>query len=258
MLKFEHDCIFQGWKGTSDRRTAVLKITRAGQNGRDGRDGLPGLPGRDGSPGTPGLVGEKGARGEPGLAGARGPAAGGTVYTRWGKRTCPSGIGTELLYAGRAAGSPYGTLGGGSNYLCMPDDPEYDQFTAGAQGWGIVDGAEMYSRDGPLRSFQNQNVPCAVCFIPQRLTTVMIPAKMTCPTGWTKEYSGYLMCAVSKSGFTDKRTMFECVDGSPDTVPGEAGFNPGAVFYHNEASCNGLQCPPYDAQKELTCVVCSK
>ena len=67
------------------------------------------------------------------------------------------------------------------------------------------------------------------------------------------------MCAVAKSGYTDKRTMYECVDSSPDVVPGQAHNNGGtAVFYHNEASCNGLACPPYVAEKELTCVVCSK
>ena len=67
------------------------------------------------------------------------------------------------------------------------------------------------------------------------------------------------MCAVAKSGYPNKRTMFECVDSSPDVVRGKASDNAdAAVFYHNEASCNGLACPPYTAEKELTCVVCSK
>ena len=29
-------------------------------------------------------------------------------------------------------------------------------------------------------------------------------------------------------------------------------------FYHVEANCNGMLCPPYDPQKELTCAVCTK
>jgi hypothetical protein len=30
------------------------------------------------------------------------------------------------------------------------------------------------------------------------------------------------------------------------------------LYYHVEASCNGMACPPYNAEKELGCVVCSK
>ena len=40
-----------------------------------------------------------------GLRGPPGSTGGGVVYTRWGRTTCPSTSGTQLLYAGRAAGS---------------------------------------------------------------------------------------------------------------------------------------------------------
>ena len=53
------------------------------------------------------------------------------------------------------------------------------------------------------------------------------------------------------------RTMYECVDGNPETIPGSAANTNGAVFFHVEANCNGLPCGPYDPQKELTCVVCT-
>ena len=53
-------------------------------------------------------------------------------------------------------------------------------------------------------------------------------------------------------------TMYECVDKNPDSVPGSTANTNGALFYHVEASCNGMLCPPYDPQKELTCVVCTK
>ena len=239
-----------------EEQAKTLSSKCNGQNGRDGRDGLPGLPGRNGISGYPGHKGDRGAIGP---KGPPGPVTGGAVFTRWGKTKCPTSAGTQLLYAGRAGGSHFGTLGGASNYLCMPNHPEYGKYTPGVQGWSQVFGVEMESRDGPLHAFQNQNVPCAVCYT-QRETTVMIPAKLSCPSGWTREYSGYLMCAVAKSGFTDKRTMFECVDSSPDVVPHQAHDNGAgtAVFYHNEASCSGLACPPYIAEKELTCVVCSK
>ena len=82
----------------------------------------------------------------------------------------------------------------------------------------------------------------------------MIPAKTQCPSTWTLEYSGYLM--------SDNRiyhpTMYECIDKNPDSVPGSASSTNGALFYHVEANCNGMLCPPYDPQKELTCAVCTK
>ena len=48
------------------------------------------------------------------------------------------------------------------------------------------------------------------------------------------------------------------MDKDPEAVRGEAANTDGAVFYHTEAVCNGIDCPPYDPEKELTCVVCTK
>ena len=73
--------------------------------GRDGRDGLPGRDGKDGvrgDKGEPGTTGPAGEKGAPGVAGPPGPRSGGVVYTRWGKTSCPSVSGTELVYAGRS------------------------------------------------------------------------------------------------------------------------------------------------------------
>ena len=38
-------------------------------------------------------------------------------------------------------------------------------------------------------STQNQNVPCARC-LSRGTAVMMLPAKRTCPQGWTKEYEG--------------------------------------------------------------------
>jgi len=78
--------------------------------GRDGRDGLPGppwVPGRDGQKGDSRLYGRDGGDGLPGPwkgwteskgdQGLRGPPGrsatrnAGVIYTRWGKRSCPTG-----------------------------------------------------------------------------------------------------------------------------------------------------------------------
>ena len=79
----------------------------------------------------------------------------------------------------------------------------------------------------------------------------MIPAKTTCPAEWTMEYFGYLM---SERG---SRTLYTCVDRNMEAIPGTDN-NGGGNFWHVEANCNGLSCPPYNPEKELTCVVCSK
>ena len=105
----------------------------------------------------------------------------------------------------------------------------------------------------------NFNVPCAVCYATTRAAAMMIPAKTTCPQSWTREYYGYLMSAYKgRSTHPHYRTMFECVDKDPDSIPGSAADTDGALFYHVEANCNGMPCPPYDPQKELNCVVCTK
>ena len=80
-----------------------------GCDGRDGRDGIPGPPGSAGSPGrdgTNGIDGVKGNKGEPGPHGPQGPPGqrnGGVVFTRWGRTSCPTTEGMQLLYEGKAA-----------------------------------------------------------------------------------------------------------------------------------------------------------
>ena len=155
--------------------------------GRDGRDGLPGLPDRDGEQG---IQGEPGRDGERGPIGPPGPTSGGVIYTRWGRTTCPTTQGTQLVYAGRTGGTHYRHEGGGANYLCMPDDPQYvlPHYSQGGAG------AYIYGTEYRVSTSQvNHNAPCAVCYVATRLVALMIPAKVDCPPSWTREYYGYLM-----------------------------------------------------------------
>ena len=135
-------------------------------------------------------------RGDPGLPGPQGPPCppcpptGGVTYTRWGRTTCPTTQGTQLLYAGRAVGTHYGHSGGAANYLCMPDDPDYLQYQSGVQGFSHVTAAEYwYGSTQPFGSLNHRNVPCAVCYVATRCVSVMIPAKTQCPTQWTPDTS---------------------------------------------------------------------
>ena len=235
---------------------------RMGPPGPRGTQGIPGMRGPRGESGLRGSVGEKGMRGDPGLPGpqgqrgAQGPPTGGTTYIRWGRTTCPSGNGTELLYSGRAGGTHHSYSGGGANYLCMPDDPDHLQYQSGVQGDNYVAGVEYeYASHPSLSSFINHNVPCAVCYVAIRSVAVMIPAKTQCPTNWTLEYIGYLMA--EHRGHS--RTMYKCVDKDPESIPGlNSDSSPQVHFYLVEPSCNSLSCPPYDDEKELTCAVCTR
>ena len=113
---------------------------------------------------------------------------------------------------------------------------------------------ETAGREGPLNLFLNHNIPCVVCSCNQRVSVLMIPARISCPGTWTLEYSGYLMTSQIK----DFRRSAACLDRDPETVPGEAADTDGALFYHMQAACNGIECPPYDAGIGLTCAVCTK
>ena len=122
---------------TVDSPTCPSKIEfLRGRDGRDGQPGAPGaegVPGRDGRHGRDGSTGMQGPPGPPGVQGPPGTTLAGTIYTRWGSSTCPNVTGTELIYSGITAGTHY-NIGGGTEYLCMPDDPEYGTFTSGIQG----------------------------------------------------------------------------------------------------------------------------
>ena len=183
-------------------------------------------------------------------------ASSGVVYTRWGKSSCPDTEGTELLYAGRMGGKDASSHGGGSNYLCLPDNPQYLGYQAGVQGDSSIYGT-MISASGPLSSAQFKAIPCAVCFSSSRSTHVMIPARIECPASWTIEYYGYIMAEAVKYG-SRHSTMYECVDQTVEILPqaGETGWP--AALHHVEAVCQSLHCPPYSAEKELTCVMCTK
>ena len=191
--------------------------------------------------------------------GPPGPTAGGTSYIRWGRTDCPDTEGTELVYSGVAVGTHFDESGGGSQYLCLPDAPEYLATTPGVQPRrASIDGVEYEPYDSPpaLGHLAEHNVPCAVCYTPVRGEKIMIPAKTTCTATWTREYYGYLMTESHHE--VHYRTTFECVDVNAEGVPGSAANNNGALFYFTESTCNGIDCPPYTNGNELTCVVCTK
>ena len=84
----------------------------------------------------------------------------------------------------------------------------------------------------------------------------MVPGTYECPPGWSPEYSGWLM---TEHYGHKGRQEFVCLDKDPETVPGEANNDDGALMYHVQGACNrGIPCPPYNGLKEMSCAVCTK
>ena len=53
--------------------------------------------------------------------------------------------------------------------------------------------------------------------------------------------------------------VFECLDENIEAVPGEARDVNAASIHLVTAECNyGIPCPPYVANRPITCVVCTK
>ena len=75
------------------------------------------------------------------------------------------------------------------------------------------------------------------------------------------EYSGFLTADNYRHA---GRMTYECVDKDPESIPGlnaqfgRSGGGTVAYFQLVEAVCDTLTCPPYSAEKELTCVVCTR
>ena len=120
-----------------------------GVNGTAGPAGLTGPEGPEGPAGPVGPkgdvdVGDNGPRGFPGIDGNPAPS-GGSIFTRWGKSSCPETEGTELLYTGITGGSYANHKGGGGNFLCLPNNPEYStniSYRSGAQGYSNIYGTQ--------------------------------------------------------------------------------------------------------------------
>jgi len=116
---------------------------------------------------------------------------------------------------GYAAGPHYNEAGSGSNFLCLPEDPEWKTYRDGHQaGTGSIYGVEyelfnsdhnyynnIFSEDNSGGPLLDKPAPCAVCYVQARSTVLMVPAKTQCPDGWTTEYAGYL---VSEHSFTER------------------------------------------------------
>jgi len=170
-------------------------------------------------------------------------------------------------FTGYVAGPHYNHGGSGSNFLCLHEEPQWANDIDGVQaadgavygaayGWydtGALHNNPFLQTNSRGRAFSQTPAPCAVCDVPGRSRTVMIPARTQCPDGWTKEYGGYM---VSELHGDRKRSSYICLDEAPEIAVGDAQFQ--AVIHPVQIHCGTLPCSVYTTGKELTCVVCSK
>ena len=195
------------------------------------------------------------------MKGNSGLSGGGTVYVRWGHDQCPSTA--QLVYSGRVGGPYYSNSGGGSNPQCLPLDPNFLPPIISIGGRqdvrSYIYGAEYETwtvSNSHVHGRQSTDVICAVCHVSNRTAVYMVPAKYTCPIGWTREYYGYLMSERSHSAH--HRSQFTCVDSNLKSVNGSSADQQGLLFMFVEGRCGSLPCPPYDNTRELSCAVCTK
>ena len=168
------------------------------------------------------------------------------TYIRWGNSTCE--YGADTIYSGYGGGGHYSHKGSPANMLCLPPDPQY--YSRSSSGSQYIYGVE-YEISGVNSQAHDRNMPCALCKVTGRSTTVMIPSHYECPQGWRKEYNGYIMAGYHGQ---DGSSMYYCIDKHLEQIPGSGGNQNGHRLYTIYAVC-GYYIPC--SSTELTCVVCS-
>ena len=150
-------------------------------------------------------------------------------------------------------GNNYATSGGGTEYLCLPQN-----VTWGEHGHSDSQNGQLYSVEYELnvgvnlKRVYNTNAPCCLCKT-NFATTVMIPGRVTCYPGWSLQYMGYLGAGQRH----ETATNYVCVDSNPESLPGSGGNDDEAIVHNVEIQCGALPCPPYVNNRQLACVVCS-
>ncbi|XP_070177739.1 uncharacterized protein [Littorina saxatilis] len=167
-------------------------------------------------------------------------------FIRWGRKSCP--VNSALVYAGVAGGKLHSHKGSGTNPLCLTLTPQFDDAKVPSH-YGYLYGAEYETIPG----HEDHNVPCSVCLASQS-TTIMVPGTLSCPSGWTSQYTGHLVSQLADHFATE----YVCLDGSPEHSLNDESNENGLLFYYVITVCGSLPCAPYINNRVVTCVVCSK
>ena len=165
------------------------------------------------------------------------------------------------MFAGYAGNSLTGTTyGGGTNFLCLHNDPVLQSNITTVTLRGSIRGVEYNFENSPFSTanngglnFTGKDMPCVVCNAETRSYQIMIPARSDCPAGWTLEYWGYLI-----SSYTTSASNYICLDNSPEIiVDSVADVQSNNAFPVGSFCGSTFSCPPYVDYFAIPCVVCS-
>lgn len=121
--------------------------------------------------------------------------------------------------------------------------------------YSFVYGSE-YQSHNKIMNNNEYNVPCAVCFVAEKSTQLMVPGRIECPKSWTQEYRGYVM---TENRGHRRNAVFECIDEAGEKIPGTQGNTNGALLYFVMPKCDReIPCGPYNANIAITCSVCTR
>ena len=174
------------------------------------------------------------------------------VYTRWGARDCPEG--TTKLYEGFMAGKSHGSWGGGYNYLCMHNKPQYPNgFSNGNQNGNLLYGTE-YESTGVLVKNVNGDAACAVCEHSTASIVYTQWGRRNCSNGHRTEYEGLIMSTY----YTQYKSENICIDIVRDShAASNSGNNGQGQLYVSEIEGGASDEKMYPHDRELACAVCS-
>jgi len=96
----------------------------------------------------------------------------GDIFTRWGRRSCPSDN-ADIVYSGVIGGGKHNDPGSPSNLLCLPSEPQLDKSGLSAGATGFIYGTEYRTVHGSLwKHITDNEAPCAVCMSRGRRSVV--------------------------------------------------------------------------------------
>ncbi|MDZ4846621.1 MAG: hypothetical protein SH857_13860 [Chitinophagales bacterium] len=175
-----------------------------------------------------------------------------TNFTNWGRNDCPAT--SQLVYTGYAAGGNIGHTGSGANTLCLTNAPIYAAFSTANQDGNLLYGVEMLTSGyglATLAGFHGYDMLCAVCEATGN-EALMMPGTTNCPSGWIRQYSGYVMSA----HYTQRKGEFVCVNASP--VAYGSNVNTGGDYWYPTETELGSLTAPYVHDREVTCCICTR
>ena len=161
------------------------------------------------------------------------------------------------------ASASFKTFGGGTDHLCLPYNPDRGNYNTSAAFVSWIRNVEYITCSyGIFSSYRHKkHAVCSVCYTQTRPAVHVFPGWRSCPSGWTREYYGYMMASAEHYLHPSN---YVCVDTNPDYKHlANSGQGGGLTFVNIDCEgegsievCSGSS--QYVHRRQLTCVVCSR